>query len=963
MARRRVLTERQRVELFALCKDPSSLVRHYTLSDDDLAHILTRRREENRLGFALQLCALRYPGRTLAPSELIPREVLEFIGAQLGSSADALANYAVRRQTRQQHMDALKRLYGYKTFGAEQTRFYRDWLERRAEIARTSEALVRDFVADCRSKSVLLPSIGTIERLCADALTAADNAIDSRIVSRVGSRLADQLEHMLDEQVSDRLTRFAWMRQKEPGSNSADATRLLERYDYLGTLDTDPRMLDGVPFHRVTRIKRQGERCFAKNIRELSPARRTALLAVCAIEWKSELADAIADTHQRVVGASWRKARSMAEGSLSSTRPSLESTLSKFADLGAEMISAKEEGLSVEAAVERVIGWDALGSLVATATHLVDPLASDPYAFASKGVFKFRRYAPRMARTLTFESAPETRKLLDAVTAMGRGQFDPDKHIFLAPRSRWMQIVRSRPGDRAAIIEVALWFSLRDALKAGDIWLAGSRRYADIKEVLVPTEDISTATALKIPLDPTSWVERSKEQLVDVFQQFDEAMRSGSLPAGTIRNGGLNVAKLKALVPEAVERTAAAVRKGVAQTRITDLMQDVDAELGFTDEFVHLRTGAPCTDRIGLMTVLLSEGLNLGLSKMADAIEGYDRFQLMRLSRWHVDPEALDRALERIVLAQSAIPIARTWGKGRSASADGQFFPSARQGEAGSFLNAKYGRRPGIKAYTHVSDQYGPFATQTIPATVSEAPYILDGLLLDKTGRGVREQYADTGGFTDHVFGAMALLGFRFVPRIRDLPSKKIYLPTRGKVPSSLQPLVGGRLKDALIHSNWPDLLRLAATMSNGSIKPSDYLKKLASFPRQNELALALREVGRMERSRFMIEWVLDEGLQLRAQAGLNKGESHHALKNALRIGRQGEIRDRTQEARHYRIAGLNLLTAIVIYWNTKRMNESVERLLAEGVDIPAEHLTYLSPLGWSHIQLTGEYKWGVREE
>ncbi|EIZ78115.1 transposase family protein [Novosphingobium sp. Rr 2-17] len=78
-----------------------------------------------------------------------------------------------------------------------------------------------------------------------------------------------------------------------------------------------------------------------------------------------------------------------------------------------------------------------------------------------------------------------------------------------------------------------------------------------------------------------------------------------------------------------------------------------------------------------------------------------------------------------------------------------------------------------------------------------------------------------------------------------------------------------------------------------------------------------LREVGRIERTLFIIEWILDAGMQGRAQVGLNTGEAHHALKNALRIGRQGKIRDRTTESQHYRIAGLNLLTAIIIYWNT----------------------------------------------
>ena len=133
----------------------------------------------------------------------------------------------------------------------------------------------------------------------------------------------------------------------------------------------------------------------------------------------------------------------------------------------------------------------------------------------------------------------------------------------------------------------------------------------------------------------------------------------------------------------------------------------------------------PCKDRIGLLNVLLSEGLNLGLSKMAGATNTHDFFQLSRLSRWHVESEAMARALATVIEGQSRLPMARFWGGGQSASSDGQFFPTTRQGEAMNLINAKYGHEPGLKAYTHVSDQFGPFATQTIPATVNEAPYIL----------------------------------------------------------------------------------------------------------------------------------------------------------------------------------------------------------------------------------------------
>ena len=394
------------------------------------------------------------------------------------------------------------------------------------------------------------------------------------------------------------------------------------------------------------------------------------------------------------------------------------------------------------------------------------------------------------------------------------------------------------------------------------------------------------------------------------------------------------------------------------EVRITDILLEVDQAIGLTDAFTHLRTGAPCKDRIGLLNVLLAEGINLGLNKMAEASNTHEYWELTRLSRWHIEGDALNRALATVVEAQARLPMAQYWGFGLTASSDGQFFPAARQGEALNLVNAKYGHEPGLKAYTHLSDQFAPFATQTIPATVHEAPYILDGLLMNDAGRRVREQYADTGGFTDHVFAVTALLGYQFIPRIRDLPSKRLHVFDPRSVDHELRALIGSKVRSELIAANWPDMLRCAATMVAGAIAPSQLLRKFASYPRQHDLATALREIGRVERTLFMIEWVLDPHMRRRAHVGLNKGESHHALKNALRIGRQGEIRDRSSEGQHYRMAGLNLLAAIVIYWNTVRLGEAVRQRKRAGLAVEPELLAHISPLGWGHILLTGEYRW-----
>jgi len=478
-----------------------------------------------------------------------------------------------------------------------------------------------------------------------------------------------------------------------------------------------------------------------------------------------------------------------------------------------------------------------------------------------------------------------------------------------------------------------------------------------MKQALGPMEAAQTM-GLSMPLEPEIWIADRIQRLEDGLQRLAMAVRNGTLPGGVIEDGRLRVERLEADVPAEADSLILDLYRRLPEVRITDILTDVDNDTGFTDAFTHLRTGAPCKDRLGLLNVILAEGLNLGLSKMAGASSTHSFAQLARLSNWHVESEAINRALAMVIDAQAKLPVAKYWGVGETASSDGQFFPTTRQGEAMNLINAKYGHEPGLKAYTHVSDQYGPFATQVIPATVNEAPYILDGLLMNPAGKQIKEQYADTGGFTDLVFATTSLLGYLFIPRIRDLPSKRLHVFDRRRVPTELRGLVGDKIRENTIIANWQDVLRCIATMLSGKMQPSQLLKKLAARPRQHDLAVALREIGRVERTLFIIEWLLDTDMQRRAQIGLNKGEAHHALKSALRIGRQGEIRDRTAEGQHFRIAGLNLLTAIIIYWNTKQLGMAVAQRKKRDLKTPEYLLSHISPLGWAHIILTGEYKW-----
>jgi TnpA family transposase len=139
-------------------------------------------------------------------------------------------------------------------------------------------------------------------------------------------------------------------------------------------------------------------------------------------------------------------------------------------------------------------------------------------------------------------------------------------------------------------------------------------------------------------------------------------------------------------------------------------------------------------------------------------------------------------------------------------------------------------------------------------------------------------------------------------------------------------------------------------------------LRKLGSYPRQNGLAVALREVGRIERSLFVLQLVQEPELRRRVQVGLNKGEARNALARAVFFNRLGEMRDRGFENQNHRASGLNLVVAAIILWNTVYLQRALEMLRKKDEPIRDDLIRHLSPLGWEHINLTGDYVWSLNK-
>src|SRR3546814_5897770 len=150
--------------------------------------------------------------------------------------------------------------------------------------------------------------------------------MEDLLAHRITPTLTENLADLLGDTVDDRVTRFVWMRQVEVGANSAAGNRLMDRLEYLQRFDLPADLLDGVPAHRVIRLRRQGERYYADGMRDLPEDRRLAILAVCTLEWRSSLADVIVETHDRIVGRLYRASERLCNTRIADEKRSEEHT-------------------------------------------------------------------------------------------------------------------------------------------------------------------------------------------------------------------------------------------------------------------------------------------------------------------------------------------------------------------------------------------------------------------------------------------------------------------------------------------------------------------------------------------------------------------------------------------------------------------------------------------------------------
>ena len=963
----------------------AAIARQARFTLEDRAHIARCRYDHTRLGFAYQLAFVRLTGRLPRqhPLEVVD-DLLRYVALQLNledRTEELIERYASRRPTVSEHVEQLRRHLGVRSFGVEEREALRRHLREEAAHLERPAGLVAHAEEHLRREGILLPATSTLGRIVGEVRAEVMDEVYRRIGELLADEVREDLDTLLivDEEAKGSQMRSPLQALKEPpGTPSPRAlvaeTEKLEAIRAAGALGVDLSWLRGSLRKALARRVRYSS---AHRLRELRAPHRYAALVAFLQETHADTIDQIVDLHAKLVTQTYRRAERRLNEEVKQRRRSLMGKLQSLRTIGLLVLNDAVEDEELRQAILERLPIDKLRQQVEETEEWLTGKRSDVFPGVVSRFSYLRRFSPSFVGHLSFEADPasgsaqakdllESIEILRQMNTARKRKMPKDAPISFIPKSRRRFVERNGQIDRAAY-EAAVLTALRDEVRRGNIAVEGSKRFGRLSDLFMPEEEWeerrqSFSERSELPSNSREAAHHLKERLRQAYQRF-----LTTLPSNTYVTFGENgvwcfgsdpAEQLDAGAEERLSALSQWIERQMRRVRLPDLLIEVDNELHFTRYLTPATAGhQTAQDVCEAVATVIAYGCNLGPHTMARLTRGVTYAQIKRIADWHLYEDVLRQALADVVNAISKLDTARVWGGGQSSSSDGQRFLFPRR-----TIKRTYSHRMGdyaLEFYSFVADNYAPFYSTPIECTERDAAYVLDGLLYHEADLEIDEHYTDTHGYTECQFAAFAALGKRFCPRIRSLQQQRIYRadddPARY---GPLWPMLEARdrrLRIDWVEEQWDQIGRFFCSMATGHTTASVAMKRIHAFGGGNHFYRAVRELGRVFKTEFILEYLARPTLRRRVRQGLLKSEELHALARSVFYGKLGRADWRDFRRQTSTASCLTLILACIVYWQIKEL----ERVLASSgdeTDLDFDLLVHVSPVGWDNVTLYGEY-------
>ena len=976
------LTSEQKASYGQFSWEPNEvqLARYFHLDEADLAFINNRRGDQNRFGVALQVGCVRFLGTFLFDLSLVPINAQWFIARQLDiTDVGILSKYAQRETTRREHTALIRNQYQYREFTWPWSFRLNRLLYTRSWISNERPSLLFDLATGWLIQhKILLPGASTLTRLISEVRERATNRLWQRLSALPSPAQIAKLETLFQIPEGARTSCFDRFR-KGPVTISGPAfNEAVDRYQDLKAFGMHELDFTGIPPVRFKSIARHAGMISMHKIARMPESKRTAILVAFAKAYEIIAFDEALDVLDLLITEIAGVAKKLGQKKRLRTLKDLDKSALALAEVCALLLNESMQDELLRPTIFAKMPPERLAEFIATVHELARPYDDNFQDEMVEQYGRVRRFLPRLLRDIEFKAAPAGKSTLKAHQYLAgllesRKQLLDEAPLDIVSNS-WKRMVFDKEG-RVTKRGYTLCFldKLQDSLRRRDVYVENSDRWGDPRAKLLQGQEwqanrIQVCRSLGHPLNPQEAIEALVRQLDATYKQvagkFDdnpvELDLSGKRPTLTITHFD------KLDDPASLTMLSQQIEALLPSVDLTELLLEIHAHTGFADEFTHVSEANARADdlTVSVCAVLLAEACNIGLEPLIKhQVPALTRHRLNWVKQNYLRAETLVKANAKLVDYQSTLYLARKWGGGEVASADGmRFVTPVRTINAGP--NRKYfGSNRGITWYNFVSDQFSGFHGIVIPGTLRDSIFVLEGLLEQQTGLSPVEIMTDTAGVSDMVFGLFWLLGYQFSPRLADAGESVFWRVDKKADYGVLDDLARSCVNTHKIEQHWDDMMRIAGSLKLGAVQASELIRSLLKSDRPSSLAQAIIEAGRINKTLYLLNYVDDEDYRRRILTQLNRGEGRHAVARAICHGQRGEIRKRYREGQEDQLGTLGLVTNALVLWNTIYMQAALDHLREQGEDVKEEDEARLSPLSHKHVNMLGHYSFTLAEQ
>ena len=955
------------------------LIEHATLTEEDIGQIQQCRRSHNRLGFAYQIGFARLKNRfpEQQPFESIP-DLLTFVGVQLKIDPNEIHKYTSRQQTISQHQIRIRKYLGLKELVHTDTESLERFIfEQSCRLEQTGAlwSLVEQYLKD---HGILQPSDSTLQRVIGEQRSLARQSIYEKITCSLPRDTWQKLDVLLEVEegtVSPLQQLKAVPRSPSPKA-LLELTHKLEQIIHTGVLDVDLSWLNN-NYQRV--LTNYVQRRPAYKLREVMPSHRYAGITCFLYQTYQDTIDQIVDMYDKLINKVYNWAQGDLDEAIKRKRKSIQKVLAMFTSMGEVLLD--EANISDDCVREILFSrfsQEELAERLEQSREWTTGRNSHIFHGVMGRFTYLRQFSKSLLERLEFKSSQgessqlKLISLLDAIETLkemnqtGKRKLPPEASVAFVPDKLRPFIGNNGELNKTAW-ECALLTVLRDEVKSGNLSVAYSKRFRNFDDFFISTAQWqkmreSFFDAAKLPCNPQEARAYLIQRLNQAYDSFLEAQPSNTYAKVEADGWRLSTDPTEKLDPQAedkLDQLKSWLKKQMRSTRLPELLIEVDNELNYTQHFMPgvSKEMRSVPDVCAMLAAIIANGCNVGTYTMSRMVKGVSYSQIQRITDWQLTEENQRSALAAVVNAIANLDTSQIWGQGKTSASDGQRFAFRRR-----VLQQTYSTTFSdfaLEFYSFVADNYAPFYSMPIECADRDAPFVLDGLLYNESDMELEEHYTDTHGYTEINFAAFAMLGRRFCPRIRSIQRQRIYRIDVEKDYGLLESLIHRQdriIKMDWIVDQWDRMGQFYATLQSGHTTANIALKRLNSMSHKNEFHRANRELGRIFKTEFILQYMSQPPLRRRVRRGLLKVDQLHVLSRDIVYGKRGHMTKRDFHEMMKTCGCLTLILACIIYWQAKEIGRVISECNpeAEGIDISL--LEHISPIEWDNVLLYGEY-------